>query len=622
MKLRNRSLVPSLAVLLLITLTPGLAQPTAAVAASNPVTLILGEVGAPSSSFTQTGLHSSFIDTTDTQMPYLYLYPLGIDGSVHPGIANPPTSVPGTNATQWIISLRSSNMKWSDGVPINSTDLAYSLGIFLPTGPYANLSTYDPWGAMRTSVSTITILNSTSIKLSMLKPDPLFPVLSFLYAIYPYHYFKQYTGNNVLRTTPVLSGPGDTAYVPENYTAASTSFSLVANPYSPSWNGTTPTIQKLNVQLFTSESSLVNSLASGSIDAAPISASDVGTLASVSSLKVDSTPPINQMMVFLGTQGYPWNTTTFRQAVMYLIPSQQIDSTLYNNSLPTGNPLWMLPQAVPTYWPGSNTPTYNYSKTAATNLLKDAGLSQNGNGQWVMKNGTTVSVTIESDNGDPNEIRAAQMIQSSMQSVGLQANVKATPTSSVAVDYKSANFQFLLWNNQVAPNPYRWMRNSANYPQWVNSTFTATLNQALSNPNSTQSLSELKQAELQFASAAVGTSIVLLPTYIAYNYQKFTNWEPGLRQASTYDAFQVPTYAENVLVALRPAGLTTSTNSPTSTGSLTSVISTATSQVTTSASSTTSVPPTSANYSLIAAIVVVIIIIAGVGVYLARRRRP
>ena len=99
-------------------------------------------------------------------------------------------------------------MKWSDGVPINSSDLAYSYGIYLTTGPYANLSAVDVWGNVQGTVSNITIVNSTAIMLQTAAPDSLFWYLTWLYQIYPWHYYKQFTGNNILGTTSILRQPG------------------------------------------------------------------------------------------------------------------------------------------------------------------------------------------------------------------------------------------------------------------------------------------------------------------------------------------------------------------------------------------------------------------------------
>ena len=180
--------------------------------------------------------------------------------------------------------------------------------------------------------------------------------------------------------------------------------------------------------------------------------------------------------------------------------------------------------------------------------------------------------------------------------------------------FSSGNYQMTLFNNAYFPSPYKWMRNPVNLPlKWVNTSAYAQwhpiFQTALQNLNPTQSLQQLKQAESIVINDSIIGSVLVVPQYVAYNTNAFTNYEPALANALNYQTFYAPILAENFLTAVQPAG----------TGSSTSV----TSQVTTAASSTTtSIPPTSANYSLIAAIVVVIIIIAGIGVYLARRRRP
>ena len=204
------------------------------------------------------------------------MYLLGINGSIAQGLAHPPFSVPNTNASQWIINLRSANYKWSDGSPINATDMAFSFGMMLPTGPYANLTGgFDPWGSIIGTVSSVAILNSTAIQVNCFKSCPVFPVKTYTYPVYPYHYFKQYSGDGVLHTTPIFGGPGDTAYIPVNYTAGSTTFDLQANPLSPSWNGATPTFNSITAQIFTTDSSLVNALTAGTVTAGVIQAGDV-----------------------------------------------------------------------------------------------------------------------------------------------------------------------------------------------------------------------------------------------------------------------------------------------------------------------------------------------------------
>ena len=601
------------------------ALPSAFAASPGSTVLTVGEVGTSSASFSQIGLHAGdFIPTTGTEVPYLYVSPFALNGSVVPGICNVPATVPGTNYTQWIVNLIASNMKWSDGVPINSIDLAYSYGIFLPTGPYANLSEYDPWGAISGTVSSVTILNSTAVKLRMSSPDPNFAVLDALYQIYPEHYFIQYTGANVLTKTAILSGPGDTAYIPSNYTAGSLSFTLVPNPNSPSWTlygKNNPTISKIVVNQFTSDSSLVNALAAGSVDIGWVQLSDIQAL---SSLKVDTVPSTLQFTTWIGTVGYPFNNTAFRQALLFLLPKQQINSQLYNGSLTLGNPVELLAGSSSPYWPGPQTPTYNYSTSQAIANLQKAGLTQNSAGKWVMPNGTAVQFTVTVDNGDPVEVRAAQMIQSSMQGVGLQVNLQTTAPATSAILYHSANYQVLVWDafNTLSPTPIKYLKNVNNYPNFRNNaTFNTLLHEALTNTNATAALQEMKQAELIFADAASADTLVNLPYYIAYNSQKFTNLQPGMTQSVDNDGLVSPITAEPFFVTVQPVGLTTSTSITSSplTGS-TSVVTT-TSHSLASTTSVSSTSTSSSTYLIAAGAVIIIIIIAAGLLYMRGRRK-
>jgi hypothetical protein len=597
--------------------------------------LVVGVSTNPPTSWVQTAT-SWGGDNTITQVPYLYCYTYGISGTAVPDLCDIPTPVAGSNDTQWIINLRSANMKWSDGVTINSTDLAYSYGIYLTTGPFANLSTVDVWGNIQGTVSNITIVNSTAIMLQTAAPDPLFLYLTWLYQIYPWHYYKQFTGNNILGTTSILGGPGDTAYIPSNYTGTGNSMTLVPNPSSPSWNGASPTVSTITLEFFTEDQPLVNALAAGSVDAAVITASDQGALNTTSFLTIDQIPSINQMYAYIEPTGTPFNNTDFRQALMTLIPKYQIDSQLYNNQTNVGNSLALLPQAVSEYWPASNAPEFNYSTSQAITLLKAAGLTQNSAGQWQLPNGTVMTVNVEAPNNDPNFVRADQMIVSAMQGIGLQANSKIVDYTTDTNDiFSTGDYQMILSNQAYFPSPYKWMRNPVNLPlQWVNTSTYATwhtiFQTALHDVNTTSSLQELKQSELILANFSIIGSIVVLPQFVAYNSQSFSDYQPALSNALNYQTFYFPTLAENFFTAVVPSASGTSTTTSSSgvasttssaasvTTSSASIASTSqsTSQVTSSSSSTTQ----GTSYALVAGIVVVIIIIVAAAVLLMRRK--
>lgn len=536
-----------------------LAQTTA----SN-TTLTLGTLAPPITTFFQTPANAKFIGSDPTQIPYLWAYNLAANGSIIPGIAYPPYEVPGSNATEWIINLVSSSMKWSDGVPINSSDLAFSYGLYLPTGPYANLSVVDKWGGIRGFVKSVAIINSTAVELTTFKPDPLFPQITFLYAIYPWHYYKQFTGYNVLQTKSIVSGPCDSSFCPVNYTPGSYVMNLVANPLSPSWHGHKPTIQNLVIKFFTSDSALINALATGAVDAAAITPSDVAALQSVSSLAISKVPGLTQMTLYLRTVGYPWSNVDFRRALLYLVNKTEINNVLYNGQGIIGNPTLLIPSATE-FWPGPATPLYNYNVSAANSLLESAGLIRSSSGSWELPNGTALSITITVENSDPNFVRAAQLVASSWQADGIATTVSAVEVSQTTTDVSQGAFQAIIYQPTLAPTPARIFSRpfnlggfsySSDYPN-----FSALVRQALQSTSITQSISLLKQAELEYAQQAAGTTILFPPGYVAYNDVAFTNWQPALNQTSRYEVFYADSenglvFGENVLTSVTPVSTT------------------------------------------------------------------
>ncbi len=598
---------------------------TRASSQSSPSNLILGTDISPSPTFFECA--ACQIIGGSAEIPYLYPWDLAINGTLVPSVVNIPTVVPGTNDTSWIVSLSSPNLKWSDGVPMNSSDLYYSYDIYLPTGPYANSSTEDIYGAVQGVVSNVTIVNSTSVDVQTSAPDPLFPYLVFLYFIYPWHYYKQFTGNNTLNTTPILGGPGDSPYVPVNYTANSYTMTLVKNQYY--YQGVPPGPNTVTLQFFTSDSSLVNSLASGSIDAADISQSDITSLNTTAGITITQVPSTFQMFIYTGSTGYPWNVTAFRQALDYLIPKAQIDSLLYNNSTNVGNPLALLPQNNATYWPGPGTNLYEYNPAAAAALLTQAGLTKNSAGNWAEPNGTVVTINFQVENNNPDDLRAAQLIQTAMQNAGLQFNLISEPYSTADTSWGDFTYQMVMIDNGYAPTPFRYLRSPVNTADLkpTNTTFTNQVLLATHDTNETSALQEIKVAEQMYAENAVVNTVVLEPGYVAYD-SKFTNWEPALAQAGGYNVFltqQTVVLGRNVLFSVLPATSTATSSvvSPTTTASSAPPSTSSSSVVSSSSSSVSSSSTSSSNNDVLyAGIAVVIIIIVVAVVALAMRRKP
>jgi ABC-type transport system substrate-binding protein len=582
-----------LAMLVLSTMSASLLLPIGHAQTADSQNLVLGVVSPPPVTFA-TSSSDQFIGTTATEIPYLLLSPLALNGSAVPGIAEPPVLVQGTNGLKWEVNLISPNLKWSDGVQINSTDLAYSLGVYLRTGPYANMSLVDRKGTVSSSVRSIQILNSTAVEITTKVVKIALPVLVGVYPVYPWHFYRQFTGRNALATTAILSGPGDTAYVPVNYTAGSQMMTLIANPYSPSWNGRSPAIQQLTIQFFATESSLVNALSAGQIDAADIQPTDIPALQANSALQCVQAPSFYQVVLFTATKQYPWNVTTFRQALFYLVNKTQINSVLYNDTGQLGNPVLLTATAMNTFWPGPETLTYGYNTSKAIQLLGQAGLTYS-QGHWTLPNGQPFTITIETSNNDPNLVRMAGFIASSEESIGLQVNQKIVDLSTTTNDlYSTQNFQELLFSESFAPTPFRYFANPSNWPQWKNSTFRSDVAQAESSTDLNAAVGLIKQAGLVLDQAAVSDSILLQPTYVAGNYKSFEGWQNSAPQALNYNVYAYPIFGENVLTSINPAQTISAQGSMSAND----------------------------NYYYGILVIVAIVIIVGLGSYMRRHRTP
>ena len=159
------------------------AKPVSASTSRDPV---LGVVTGPVPTFLLNYAVTVFIGGGyDTQIPYEPISRSNGTGGIVPNMAK-FAFVPGTNDTKAICSLVDPNRKWSDGVPINSTDLYYSLDMYLPTGTYANTTT-DILKHIIKYVTDVQIVNSTAIQLTLNAPLPQIGISFKSYPVYPAH---------------------------------------------------------------------------------------------------------------------------------------------------------------------------------------------------------------------------------------------------------------------------------------------------------------------------------------------------------------------------------------------------------------------------------------------------
>jgi len=191
-----------------------------------------------------------------------------------------------------------------------------------------------------------------------------------------------------------------------------------------------------------------------------------------------------------------------------------------------------------------------------------------------MANGTVLTVQFVAPNSDPDAVRAAQQITTSMQAVGLKVNLVITDYNTVVNEKYTIpdTYYVVLFPDSYFPSPFKWMRNPVNLPSAFrssNTTFVTDFAAALSNPVPSAALAELKTALNVLANAAVTNSVFYEPAEVAYNTAQFSNWQPALNNAGNFDVFYYPVLSEQVLTSVQPisVGSSTSTTSAASSSS-------------------------------------------------------
>jgi ABC-type transport system substrate-binding protein len=572
--------------------------------------LTLGYVGSPQATLGAVFNGGELLGPLSTQIPYPSYTIIGTDGVVHPSVAT-FAAVPNNNS-EWVFNVIP-GLKWSDGVPVNASDLAYSLGIFLKTGPWAGLAQVAYQGGL-SDIDTITILNSSAVQFNLFKPSLEFPAAVFVYPVYPYHYFKQYdTGPNSIANTTIWGGPGFSSYVPvANYTGGST-VELVPNYYNPSWNGTkaAPALSRIYMQYFTTTSALLNALAAGTVSTAEVGYADAQSIQTYSFLKQVSVPSSGLLALNLRTVSYPYNSTDFRRGLFDLINKTAINSLIWNNTATIENAAVMIPFS--TYWTqGLNLNPYSYNTSLAAQEFEAAGLHLNAQGHWALPNGTAFSITLVGTSASASYVRATQLVDQWWTAAGIQVTLSIVPDSVMINDLYgttgAGNFEAVLSDNGFAPTPWRYLYNSANFPNgdlglWptTNSTFSNELTEGESAANLTAGAAYVKQALVTLANAAVIDGITTIPTFVVYNTQTYTYNPQTLVNNGLYNWATLPNWdgVNGVLTTVVPvqAGATTTSTSVADTTSTSSTTSTSPTTSTTSISPTSSTTTTTTTSS-------------------------
>ena len=544
-------------------------------------------------------------------LEYLTVFPFDLGPGGSPlwniSIVNSVTS--NSNYTRWTFNIPG-DLKWSNGLPVTSQDI---LGTY--NSSFALNPQYDFVGA-HSEIKSEFALNTTAAVFILNMTDAHFAekISSVLFTpVYPSAVYSQGSAYPDFGTN-VADGP----FYVSNYTSGQTQMVLLRNPYFKPL----PQICEIDVNFVETASQAPESLISGQSDlAGTLEAGDIAAVLRNPSVHILDEKGQQITTLEYNTTSYPFNDTTFRQALAYGINYSSILNQAFDGYAAPATQ-GVVPSTSPLYNP--NTQQYSYNQSRATSLLSSIGIKMGSDGYLQYSNGTDVVLNLWTDNEHTQDLIAAGLLQTQWQNLGFKVNLQVVSASGLTGDFSSnigdIQHGVTLWSSggPFFPSPWLdaqpgcnvyWRPGVCNShwesPPSADAQYRGNLSAIDSTANLTLETQDLRN--IQALNAEFLPTIVLgYSDYVwGYSTQRWTDW-PSADGYIYSGAF----WNTTAMADLTPVGSSTTTTSSLSVGSTTSG----------SVSSTAVTTGNSTSLFLIAGIVIAIIIIGGIVTFVMRRR--
>jgi peptide/nickel transport system substrate-binding protein len=505
------------------------------------------------------------------------------------------------NYTQWIFNVKP-GLTWSNGVPVNATDilvsegpkfafnLAYNFELLAQifTGSYALNSS--------AAVFNLNASDAHMIDQASLDGQGGTPVL-------PASVIQANGASFPNLGTDISMGP----FYVSNYTVSSTQMVMYRNPYFKPL----PNICEIQVSFVDSLSLTAKNLEAGQADLAPIDPSTASAILSVPNLRILDEKSVGAASLEYNDSIFPYNQLAFRQALVYGINQSEFVQQAYAGY---GVTAYNAESAVPTTagtWFNPNVQQYNFNATKASQLLASIGYTKDTGGKLHYPNGTLASLTLWTDTDNTEDLTGATVVQQNLQALGFTVNTQTTTQANIAADY-GANSNgirnaLLLFSGFVLNPPHplvdalpacavEWLPPVCSHhflqPDNVDAEYNSNFSAFMGTDNPAQMKQYLFNIQSLEASS-LPTTILAYPDFLwGYSVAHWTNWPNPVTGHMDEGLAEVPNMT--AWTSLAPLATSTSTSSG---GSSSLVL-----------------------YAAIAIVVAVIIIIAG-GLLYSRRKR-
>jgi peptide/nickel transport system substrate-binding protein len=514
------------------------------------------------------------------------------DFSPIPGLALSWKSSP--DKKTWTYKLRP-NMKWSDGQPLTSEDVAYTI----------NRSRKEQWLNYTSIVQNLTAKapDPTTLVVHTSVPDPKLPMLDMY--VLPKHIYDKYDAKAVTKYNG-QDGVGSGPYVLDKFVKGQFA-RFKPNPYY--YAGKRP-LADVVIRHFNNSDAMVAALERGEVDA-------IETVPGTAFARLQHTKGITTVQGYQGAfnefalnygdglkKGNPaLSDPRVRQAIMHAIDKKTIVARVENGFAspaeaisPSANPAW-IPKIPPNE-------VYNFDLAKANKILDDAGYKDtNGDGIREMPGGgkplkMRYAVRSEADSSAPT----AEFITGWLRKIGIATTEKTYSEGQLTELIGKGDYDMFVWGwtpfvdpdqmlsyftcSQVSHDP-KDPTNYYNDANWCDHTYDKLYAQSKVELNKAKRMQIVHTMLTRFYRAATYDALYTYPDLQAYRTGRFTGWtrQPEGSGPVLFSNTS-PTYAKLAPVVASAAG----GGGGSSTG-------------------------------MIVAIVVAVLIVVGIGVWVVRRRR-
>jgi peptide/nickel transport system substrate-binding protein len=362
-----------------------------------------------------------------------------------PDLADPVPTVANGGITDggrvWTFHLRP-NVKWSDGVPLTASDVAYTYNRILrqKLGMYIGYFT---------NVTKVEASDARTVVITCSKPNA---VLTALYVpILPEHIWSKVPDSKVStwsNVPMVSSGPFQVTEVQNGKFVK-----LIRNPYYKDGFGKEPTIDVVLFDMYQGQDSLVDDYKVGNLDAAiELIPGFYRTLKNMPGSTLVAAPALGFHELGMNCYKSPKSKgnpllldVRIRQAIDYAIDKKAIATTAMDGLAPVASSL-LSPVQEFYRWAVPADQQYTYDPAKARQILDAAGYKMGSGGIRVAPNGKPLKFRLAALTDYPTDIPAAKMISAYLKAVGIGTAVQIMDEGAFTDDNYATNDDLYIWN--------------------------------------------------------------------------------------------------------------------------------------------------------------------------------